>query len=809
MSSSKSAGPPKVVIMGHSPAASSSASPPHELLLDQAFLTTPSTTNCVEGLQLQGDMLAVWSLQDVRVYRLHGSTTLPSLVASLTVPKPIVTLALHSRALLVALADENKVDVYLDLYAKCAGDAAAVTAAVTAAASPSTALPFSAKEGCPLFIDIQGNILAVATDKRVLKLFCLDKGGVPQQRSSAGRLVLPEGEEEKEGEEEGKCMTLTSMRLNADATRVSFILSSTSFLPSIPTCLCIYDVDRDVAHAVSCLPAAATSPTTHTWDAEDPKLLVCLCSSTSKPSKSTINARNVRSRKHEGKGEEGKEDRGVVVTLLVSPDEAQVTCLDSFPLSSPLGNLLGVQAPYFYFTSSSTSSSPTSSTLPSSLVLKRTMRDFVGLEYDSLHPTAQAALKAFHYHLLTQDWHAAHQALKILSLRQQQRQQQQPKGRGGRELGDGCSTAQEQQQQQQQQQQQEQQLVCVWRNMARLCLQTRRVDVAELCLGHMGHVRGLTAVREAAATASACPSLPPSSSSSTDVSLAMVAIQLGLLKEAAALYTHANRFDLLNRMYQAAGQWEEALRVAETEDRLHLKTTHFEYARQLEGVGEWEKAVGHYEKSGAQAREVPRMLLKAGKVVGLEEYVKKERKGGKEEGKEEEEGRVALWQWWGRYCESKGDMKGAKEAYEEASDLVALVRLACVTQDVAAAEALLEDDRTTTTRKATTFHEQHHPLRKIPTAAVRRAASYHLARHYEGALHDVLPALTHYARAGCFQHCLRLAMAHELDGDVIQFALQSDRERLMRQSARYFADRGQEERARELLNQAEGKRRRK
>jgi len=443
----------------------------------------------VEGLQLQGNMLAVWSLQDVRVYRLHGSTSLPSLVASLTVPKPIVTLALHSRTLLLALADENKVDVYLDLYAKCAGNAAPVTAAVAAAASPSTALPFSAKEGCPLFIDIQGNILAVATDKHVLKLFCLDKDGVPQQRSSAGRLVLPEGEEEKEGEEEeeeeeGKGMTLTSMRLNADATRVSFILSSTSSFSSIPTCLCIYDVDRDVAHAVSsCLPAAATSPTTHTWDAEDPKLLVCLCSSTSKPSKSTINARNVRSRKHEGKGEEGKEDRGVVVTLLVSPDEAQVTCLDSFPLSSPLGNLLGVQAPYFYFTSSSTSSSSTSSSLPSSLVLKRTMRDFVGLEYDSLHPTAQAALKAFHYHLLTQDWHAAHQALKILSLRQQQQQQQQQqKGRGGMELGDGGSTAHEQQQQQ------EQQLVCVWRNMARLCLQTRRVDVAELCLGHMGHV---------------------------------------------------------------------------------------------------------------------------------------------------------------------------------------------------------------------------------------------------------------------------------------------------------------------------------
>jgi hypothetical protein len=45
-------------------------------------------------------------------------------------------------------------------------------------------------------------------------------------------------------------------------------------------------------------------------------------------------------------------------------------------------------------------------------------------------------------------------------------------------------------------------------------------------------------------------------------------------------------------------------------------------------------------------------------------------------------------------------------------------------------------------------------------------------------------------------------MAHELDGDMMQFALQSDSERLMRQSARYFAERGQEERARELLDKA-------
>lgn len=792
VSSLQSRGPPKVAVVAHS-----QASPLVELSLDQVFLTGkntagPGATHCVEGLKIQDDMLAVWSLHDVRVYRFYGSTTSPSLVASLTVPKPIAALALHGSVLFMALAGENKVDIYRDLLARRAmkGEAAAES-------RPCSAVPFSAKEGCPLFLDVRGNVLAVATDRRVLKLFSLDKSGMPQQWSSFGHLSLPEEkEEEKEGDEGvKKGMTLTSIHLNADATRVSFVLSSIPSFSPLPARLCIYDVDRDVAHAVSCLTTAAASPTTHMWDAEDPKFLVCICTTNTFTSP-IVNARDTSKKKTETKKKEGNEDAGVVITLLVSPDAAKVTCLETSPLSPPLGDLLGVQAPHFYFISSSPKLS-TSNIPPSSLMLKRTMRDFAGLEYDSLTSSAQAALKAFHYHLLTQDWHAAHQALKSVSIQQQRQMQLLQKGRRGREGGDCSSTGHEQQQQQKH-------LVCVWRNMARLCLQTRCVDVAELCLGHMGHVRGLTAVREAVSTSSLSSS--SSSSSSIDVALAMVAIQLGLLKEAAALYTQAKRFDLLNRMFQAAGQWEDALRVAQTEDRFNLRRTHFEYARQLEGAREWEKAIWHYEKAGAQAREVPRMLLKVGKMAELEMYVKKRRgRGEKEEEhewkgeKEEEDARTALWQWWGKYCESKGDIRGATEAYENASDLVALVRLACVAQDVETAEALLEGE---TTKGKILPREKHHPLTKLPVSAVNRAASYHLARHYEGALHDILPALAHYARAGCFQHCLRLAMAHELDGDVMHFALQSDSERLMRQSARYFSGRGQEERARELLDKA-------
>jgi intraflagellar transport protein 140 len=37
----------------------------------------------------------------------------------------------------------------------------------------------------------------------------------------------------------------------------------------------------------------------------------------------------------------------------------------------------------------------------------------------------------------------------------------------------------------------------IWESMAQMCVQTRRLDVAEVCLGNMGHARGTAALRAA------------------------------------------------------------------------------------------------------------------------------------------------------------------------------------------------------------------------------------------------------------------------------------------------------------------------
>lgn len=129
----------------------------------------------------------------------------------------------------------------------------------------------------------------------------------------------------------------------------------------------------------------------------------------------------------------------------------------------------------------------------------------------------------------------------------------------------------------------------VWENMARLCVQARNLAAAELCLGRMGHARGLRAVRQAKEE--------ERGEASALVPLAMAAVQLGMPDAAARLYDEARRPDLLLRLLVARGRWPEALALADGGrfDPVGRRRAHFEYAVHLEALGEWEEAARHYE----------------------------------------------------------------------------------------------------------------------------------------------------------------------------------------------------------------------
>ena len=64
----------------------------------------------------------------------------------------------------------------------------------------------------------------------------------------------------------------------------------------------------------------------------------------------------------------------------------------------------------------------------------------------------------------------------------------------------------------------------VWNNMAQMCVKTKRLDVAQVCLGNMRFARGAKAAREA------------EKEREPEARIAMVAIQLNMIDDAKELY---------------------------------------------------------------------------------------------------------------------------------------------------------------------------------------------------------------------------------------------------------------------------------
>lgn len=87
----------------------------------------------------------------------------------------------------------------------------------------------------------------------------------------------------------------------------------------------------------------------------------------------------------------------------------------------------------------------------------------------------------------------------------------------------------------------------VWRNLAQMCVHTGRLDVAKVCLGHLKRASSVRALRKAI----------EDDTLEEDAKIAVLAIELDMIEEAEALYKKCGRYDLLNRLLQACGRFEE------------------------------------------------------------------------------------------------------------------------------------------------------------------------------------------------------------------------------------------------------------
>ncbi|PIC26364.1 hypothetical protein B9Z55_018959 [Caenorhabditis nigoni] len=278
----------------------------------------------------------------------------------------------------------------------------------------------------------------------------------------------------------------------------------------------------------------------------------------------------------------------------------------------------------------------------------------------------------------------------------------------------------------------------VWDHMASMSIKTRRLDVAMVCLGHMKNVRGARAVRRSI-----------QNGENDSMKCAALAIELSMLEEALIIYAQNERYDLMNKLYQSQNMWSHAFEIAETKDRIHLRNTHYNYAKFLEAKKDStsiEAAIENYEKAGVHAFEVFRMLKDYPKQI--EQYVRRKRE-------------ESLYSWWGAYLEGVGELEGALSFYSSAKDYYCIVRVKSFQGKIDEAARLAEESKD-------------------------KAACYLIGRLYDNE-GDVVNAVKFYTKARALSSAIRLAKEHDMKDRLANLCLMAGGAELVN-AARYYED---------------------
>ncbi|CAK6964174.1 intraflagellar transport protein 140 homolog isoform X1 [Scomber scombrus] len=647
----------------------------------------------IKGVCVTKDSVTIWSGKQITVYELSG--TVLRNTGSFACDSHVV--AVHGENLYTV--EPNRVQIR------------------TPQGTVKQLLTFSKAEGNPVLLSVCQSYLVVGTDTAHIRIFDLSRRDA-KAHCSAKNLA----------DQIANLGALRSVKCNANGSQISIIISQLNGRPDHR--VYFYDVEMDtVTHFDFFIgrPSSGISqpedserqqfqgtelsgrcPVSHFWDESEPRLFVCETVPVSSESSSISYSDVVE----------------MSVVTFFCTQEHGLLLQDCYPKPAGLQSLLALDVPYYYFSCkpgegdpglaevSAASASPNQTQTPRGstaqfphMVSRRALRDFVGLE--NCEKATRDAMLNFSFYLTIGDMDEAFKSIKLIKSK------------------------------------------AVWENMARMCVKTRRLDVARVCLGNMGNARAAKALKEAEAE----PEL--------EAQVAMLAIQLGMLEDAEKLYKSCQRYDLLNNFYQASGQWQQALETAEHHDRIHLRTTYYNYAKYLESTGNKILALSYYENSDTHRVEVPRMLQDD--QLSLENYVNKKKDKN-------------IYKWWAQYLESQSDMDSALRFYECAQDYLSLVRVHCYMGNIQKASEIANDTGD-------------------------RAASYHLARHYE-AHDDIRQAVHFYTRAQAYNNAIRLCKENGLDDQLMNLALLSNPEDMMEAACYYEEKASHMDRAVSLYHKA-------
>ncbi|ORY30689.1 hypothetical protein BCR33DRAFT_703366 [Rhizoclosmatium globosum] len=362
-----------------------------------------------------------------------------------------------------------------------------------------------------------------------------------------------------------------------------------------------------------------------------------------------------------------------IFTFFVSYDQG-ILFHDRYVKPHDVGSLIGVSMPYHYFTSAPNA--------PTTSIVIKPATDFIGIE--NADPQVVSAIIEFCYQV---DIDNVDEAFKALNKIENER---------------------------------------VWKNLAKICVKKRRVDVATVCLANIKHAKAVGALRRV------------ESEGSVDLKAAILASFLDMTEEVEEIYEKAKRFDLLNIYYQDCGQWEMALEVATTRDRINLKTTYVKFGRYLMDIGDRSGAIAAFEKGQALCSQVPPQIFNS--EMELKSYAIDTRD-------------KSLKKWWAQYEESRGNLADALKFYDECGDSLSIVRLHCANGRIGKAIEL--------------SNKSNNP-----------AAAYHIARYYERE-NKIADAIEFYGQAKCYTQAIRLAKEHNLINQLINLALQGTEDSML------------------------------
>jgi intraflagellar transport protein 140 len=708
-----------------------------------------NTTVQIRGIAVSRTCFLVWSGKLARVFRMESSSNSSS-------SRLEALDSIKSSGIAFAIADSSTV-IEEAIFVAEGGNCVKI---MNFTGTQKGSILFSETEGTPLWIDLNGKYLAIVTSKGFVKVLDVNTPAKPKQLGGAGQFSI-NNDEKRVKEEESSVSSSTlppspvvSSQSRADSivpqrhhqSRVRAIrVNSTGTMIAI---LCdriggsqglhypdskVYVFDRNRGTTLSYdFQTDQRFPTSLFWDESDDRLLACETAK-NKDHRNDINRKaksfksqqlssadeDVDSPVHDS-SESNSKSNSEVYTFFVTSEQG-ILMQDSIsnsdvdndsnksgkhPVASSSSlTCIGINVPHVYYRRKlSLSGGQGEEIANSELIAVQTMRDFVGIT--QINDKVKASLLDFSFYLTLGKLDEAYRVVKEINS------------------------------------------PLIWENMAQMCVKTKRLDVAEVCLGNMGHARGAAAVRAS------------KTENSLEVSIGVLAIQLGLLDDAAKMFREASRYDLLNDLYQSAGLWEKAIETAEDKDRIHLKSTHYQYAKFLENLGRVEEAIEHFQSSDNARTEVPRMLFHLGKVEELNEYV-------------HHSDDIALLKWWASYLESIDRLDKAKKYYSKAKDFLSLVRIYCFQGDFQKAVDII-------------------------TESGDRASAYHFARQMESQ-GEFQEAIRFYALSGCYNHSIRLARAHNLDSELMRFAVKST-PALMIECAQHFEQKEEYDKAIQLYH---------